>query len=391
MKMYQRANYQEIPISIRRLTHESAFSRPVGLILLGATLLAVMPTTASALTLVVNNDTMVDSARTRTNINYGASGVLGIKNMVSTQRTFAKLDLTALPQDSVISRATLRVFVNKVSKPGKLTVNTVSADWSEGTLTDNNQLALVPLNNQSAVATLAIEPTDEKHYINYDITALVQDWQTNPQSNFGIALTPPADGTQVNVALDSKESAGTSHPMEIEVAFEGPKGAKGDQGDPGVKGAKGDTGATGLQGPAGAKGQAGANGKDGAQGPQGVPGQPGVEGPTGLFGVLGPQGPDGDTGPQGPSGSSGISGYEKIITTETIGSHGSLVTAVCTVGKKVLGGGCTNPAGATQNASTSVEIRAGGPRLNKDGYSCFATTRGLNESVTAYAICAYVK
>ncbi|MEQ1529885.1 MAG: DNRLRE domain-containing protein, partial [Methylococcales bacterium] len=114
-----------------------------------------MPTTSSALTLVVNNDAMVDSATTKTNTNYGASGVLSIKNGRAIQRTFAKFDLTALPQDSVISRATLRIFVNKVTKPGALTVNTVSADWSEGTLTDNNRLDLFPLTNQSAVATLA--------------------------------------------------------------------------------------------------------------------------------------------------------------------------------------------------------------------------------------------
>jgi hypothetical protein len=384
MKMYQRANYGEIPISTRRLTPQNAFSRPFGFILLGATLLAAMPTPSSALTIVVNNDTMVDSARTRTNTNYGASGVLGVKNMVSTQRTFAKFDLTALPQHSVISRATLRIFVNKVGKPGKLTVNMVSTDWSEDALTDNSQLTLVPLINQSAAATLAIEPTDEKHYINYDITALVQDWQTNPQSNFGIALTPPADGTPVNVALDSKESTGTSHPMEIELAFEGPKGAKGDQGDPGIKGTKGDTGATGPQGAAGPQGQAGADGKDGAPGPQGLPGSSGAIGPQGIPGV---QGVRGGSGPKGLPGNNGISGYEINVVEGTLGSAfdgAKGLFAACTGTKKVIHGGCA--AKATSN--TAIYFVSSTPAEKNNGYSCFFRTGDINETIYAYAICA---
>jgi hypothetical protein len=238
MKTVQHTTCGAFQNVIRRLNDNppSLFSRSYGLILLGATLLAAMPTTSSALTLVANNDVMVDSGVPTAN--YDGTELLGIRNVRSTQQTFAKFDLAVLPKDSVITQATLRIFVNRVDAPGALTVNTVSADWSERTLTHANAPALVPLPSPP----LVVAATNKERYVNYDITALVQEWQANTRPNFGLAITPPVVGTPVKVALDSKESDDTSHPMEIEVALEGLRGEKGDKGDTGAQGLKGDTG-----------------------------------------------------------------------------------------------------------------------------------------------------
>lgn len=347
---------------------------------LAAVLLAAMPTPSSALTLVVNNDTMVDSDTLTTQ--YGSSDVLGIRNVGSTQRTFAKFDLTALPQNAVITQATLRVFIKQVLAPGELTVNTVSADWSERTLSDSVNLNLVPL-----ASTLLINPKDSNHYVNYDMTALVQSWQSKAKPNFGIAITPPAVGSPVNVLLDSKESNSTSHPMEIEVAFEGARGVQGDKGDTGIQGLKGDTGATGSQGLEGPQGLAGLDGKDGVPGQQGLPGLPGPAGAMGPQGIPGAQGPTGGPGAQGPAGANRITGYEKILVTSKLnaGYEQVKLDAFCHRGKKVLGGGCDIP-----SLDLLVGVDSSEP-IADNGYSCyFSNVSGFVMEIRTYAICAYV-
>jgi len=331
MKTDQYSRCEELPITIRRHIYSFIifFDKPGALILFGILILAAIPLPTWALALVVNNDTTVDSAAPDAIL--GTSKTLVIKNGSSSKHTFAKFDLAALPQATIITQATLRVFINRVVTPGALTVNVVSANWSERTLTNANAPAVIPLIPRPAPGTgtgipqpsapLVIAATDQQHYVDYDITTLVQDWQAKQQSNFGIALTPPIDGTLVNVTLDSKENNETSHPMEIEVAFEGPRGPQGSAGTPGTP------------------------------------------------------------------GSSGISGYEIITASDTIASafsNGIALTAVCSTGKKVLGGGCRVGSPLTQAIDS-------GPLDSQNGFFCHFNTGGINESISASAICANVQ
>lgn len=357
----------------------SLLSSPWVAILFWAALFAFMPAPSSAITLVSDHDTMVDSVKPTAQ--FGDSGTLGIRNMGSTQQAFVKFDLTALPQDAVITQATLRVYVNRVTVPGALIVNKVSADWSEQALTQDTAPTLMPITN----TPLAIAKTDKGQYVNYDITALVQVWQVNPNSNFGIALTP-ASGTQINIALDSKESKGTSHPLEVEVALEGPRGAKGVKGDSGGQGLKGDTGTDGPQGPVGVQGLAGANGKDGAPGEQGLQGPPGAPGAIGSQGIPGVQGPKGFIGDTGTIGIDAITGYETVTAFRyALRFTITTVEAYCPLGKKVLGGGCSVIADGY--LARSVPIVNNGSHA----YSCTYHGISLEEIVNAYAICAYAR
>jgi hypothetical protein len=269
---------------------------------------------------------MVDSATPTAN--YGATASASISNAGTTQNTFAKFDLAALPKDTVITQATLRIFVNRADVSSPLAVNTVADDWSEQTLTQTNAPALKLL----PTAPLTIAKSNTGHYVNYDITALVQAWQANAQPNYGIALTAASDAQPCNFALDTKESTGTSHPMEIEMAFEGSKGANGEKGESGIQGSKGDVGETGAQGPAGAQGLAGPDGKAGVPGAQGLPGSQGSPGPMGPQGVPGTQGAKGNRGANGTEGPNGISGFEKMTNTYTTsaGDQGIVqVDAIC--------------------------------------------------------------
>jgi hypothetical protein len=383
MKVDQQNTCRKIVLTECRLSDnpKSFLIRPYLSILLGASFLVSIPTPSSALTLVANHDAMVDSATSKANYSTTASAC--ISNGASTQQAFAKFDLAALPKDTVITQATLRIFVNRADADSALAVNTVDADWSEQTLTQDNAPTLKPLRS----APLTIATSDTGSYVNYDITALVKAWQANPQSNYGIALTAAGDAQPCNIAIDTKESTGTSHPMEIEVAFEGAKGANGEKGMPGIQGSKGDIGETGAQGPTGLQGLAGADGKDGAQGAQGLPGPQGSPGPMGPQGVLGTQGARGTRGADGPVGPNEISGFEKMTNTyrTSAGDQGIVqVDAICSSEKKVLSGGCTTP---TRN----VQITSMAPFPNNGGYSCFFERDGSVQFVSSYAICAYVQ
>ncbi|MEK9186443.1 MAG: hypothetical protein AAB885_02540 [Patescibacteria group bacterium] len=75
------------------------------------------------------------------------------------------------------------------------------------------------------------------------------------------------------------------------------------------------------------------------------------------------------------TGGAGISGYEIIVS--YFSEVNPFMTALCSSGKKVLGGGCTGQAGITKNL----------PLLNGSGWQCDAS----NEIVDAYAICADVE
>ena len=233
-------------------------------------------------------DTAVTTANPSTN--YGTLSNLYI-NGAST--ALLRFDLGTLPAGTTamqISRATLRVFVNRVNTPGVITVSALKAAWAENAVTAQTLPA-----TGSAVEVFAV--TDEGQFVTVDVTSLVQAWITAPANNFGMALTTSA----ADMVLDSKENDTTAHPAQLEIALAsgtvGPAGPQGPKGDTGPQGPKGDTGPAGPAG--GATGPQGPIGPQGPAGPQGATGATGVAGATGA---TGPQGPKGDKGDPGVGG-----------------------------------------------------------------------------------------
>lgn len=220
---------------------------------------------AQALTLPVQDDAYTDASSPTKAQSSSANIKVG-----ANKKGFARFDLDALPRDAVITQAYLRLWVNSVAnaQPGVIEVFQATGDWKESTLTH----AGMPMVNPIRTGAVAVYPESKGHYVSVEITQLVKDWQYgNGIENFGLALISTPQWP-VEVAFDSKESTGTSHPMEIEVAFEGPKGPKGDPGATGAVGAKGDKGEKGDKGDPGAPGAKGDKGDTGAAGPKGDPG-----------------------------------------------------------------------------------------------------------------------
>jgi hypothetical protein len=222
---------------------------------------------------------------------------------------FIQFDLSSLPAGttpSQISKATIRLFVNRINTSGVVNVAPVTSAWTESAVT----YATIP-SIGSTVASFT--PVVANQFVTIDVTSLVQGWLTDPSSNFGLALS----STTANVVLDSKENQATGHASELDITVvsQGPTGATGAQG---IQGPIGPVGATGMQGPIG---PVGAQGLQGPAGPQGIPGPigpvgatgaQGPAGPVGATGAQGPIGPVGATGAQGPAGATGATGAPGI-------------------------------------------------------------------------------
>jgi hypothetical protein len=264
-------------------------------------LLAVAPFLIAQSAPPVGDTYVANSSR---NNNYGTRPSLIVQ---SGTTTFIQFDLSALPQNVPVAKATLRLFVNSVSQSGNFDVYQVNNSWTEGGMNYNNAPGL----GGSATGThpVSLTSSNENDFVNIDITSLVQDWVSGITPNYGIALQ--AQSNNGTFYFDSKESSTTSHEPELEIVLNGPAGPQGPQGPTGLTGSQGPAGAAGAKGATGATGAQGSQGPAGAagaQGPQGPAGPQGPKGDTGAAGAAGSQGSQGPMGPMGPSGNAGFNG-----------------------------------------------------------------------------------
>ena len=240
---------------------------------IAAAVVAGLASPAAALSLNVTDDTYIGPGSTGPGDDHrdarktGSAPLIRVGDTHGSRRIgFVRFDLTPLPVTAKITKAVLRMFVHEVQAPGQISAFELKSAWNENTLT----AATVPVAVTPALATFPIYSTDAEQFIDIDVTKAVQDWQTfaltnspgqgsapgkGALDNFGVALAP-ADTNPVEVSFDSKENVATSHPMELEVAFEGPQGVQG---------------LTGAAGPQGPQGVPGPQGPLGPQGPQGAP------------------------------------------------------------------------------------------------------------------------
>lgn len=244
---------------------------------LGCWLLALLcamagaPAQAEQATLVA--DAHVNAALPAVN-----SGAISNIDVGGGYTSLLQFDLSLLPAGTTslqISRAVLRLYVNRVDTPGLVSLQPLNSSWSEYGVTYSTLPGL-----GSAVQVFSVAGAGG--YVAIDVTALVQTWVAAPAGNHGVALTA---GTAV-AQFDSKENDLTAHaPMlDVELASQG------------ATGLTGPAGPAGPQGVAGAVGPAGATGPAGAAGPAGAPGSAGVPGPAGPAGAMGPAGAKGSTG-----------------------------------------------------------------------------------------------
>ncbi len=205
---------------------------------------------------------------TQPTTNFGAAPMLVVN---SQAKTYLKFSLGMLPTNATVNKAVLRLYVDAVMQKGSFDAYQVNTAWSETALNANN--APPPGVSATGSNPVAVGPATKDHFIQLDVTSLVQAWAGGTITNNGVVLALTT--AQGSFAFDSKESQLTSHEPELLISFAGP---------------------IGTQGPAGA---AGPQGPTGLNGPQGPAGAAGPQGPMGPMGPAGPQGPQGPAGPKG--------------------------------------------------------------------------------------------
>ncbi len=160
--------------------------------------------------LTPSQDAFTNSAAPTTN--YGANVLLDVNG--TKQVSYIQFDLTAIPSGASISKATLKLYANAVTKAGSFNVDYVNGAWAEGTITHN----LAPALGSTIVSNVSLTTADKNQYILIDITTALQAWLSGSQTNNGIALVAN-DTFKGN--FDSKENTTTSHPAEVDVTFNG--------------------------------------------------------------------------------------------------------------------------------------------------------------------------
>ena len=331
---------------------------------LGGLLLALLLWPANALAVYgfPSDDTFVEN---------GSSSVNGNKEILKVgdsgkYTSYIKYELVTLPEDMSgdnIAKATLKLFVSKVNKPGSFDIHIVNGDWYEATLKSSNAPGT------SFLATISVSAGDLNQYMLVDLTQQVKYWVDGYGNNYGIALVP-TPGSPIDIEFDSKEGKGTSHDtgLDMLIVSYGPQGPQGEQGPIGSQGPQGETGPQGPQGEQGPQGVQGETGSQGPVGPQGPQGDQGPIGPQGLQGLQGPQGEKGekgDTGPQGLQGEQGPTGL-----TGATGPQGPIGLTGAT--------GPQGPTGLTGSTGPQGLTGSQGP----EGPSLF---KGTWNSATAYA------
>ncbi len=157
-----------------------------------------------------SDDSYVNSAAPTTN--YGSAKTLDLSSAADT--IFIRFDLTAVPSGytgSSIAKATLKLYVDSVTKAGSFNVDLVNGTWTEKTIDYSNEPAL----GATIAASVPLTTTNKLDYVEVDITPAVVDW-LNGTANDGIALVA---NSPLVATFDSKEATTTSHPAELDIVF----------------------------------------------------------------------------------------------------------------------------------------------------------------------------
>lgn len=165
------------------------------------------PSISNAVEARLTDDAHTSSAQP--NQNFGASPSLEI---TSTQNTYIKFDLSPLPSGTVgsdVAKATLKIWVRRVTTTGSFDIRRVAGAWIEESITANTAPSLGAIEATPTV-------TEVRSFIVVELTQLVKDWLDGMLANNGIALVPVG---AIDVALDSKEDPRTGNEPMLHVTL----------------------------------------------------------------------------------------------------------------------------------------------------------------------------
>lgn len=182
-------------------------------------------------------DTYVVASGREASKSHGSKPVLLVKQAGAD--SYVKFTLNNA--SSSVAHATLKIFVNKLTTPGTLTAREEVATWDESTLSFTN----MPIPGATIIPSLSVTTASKSQWLEFDVTSYVQNQVTAADNKIAFSLS---GSNSLNLQLDSKESAATSHQPTLDIVWAS-AGATGPQGPQGPQGATGPQGTQGVPGP----------------------------------------------------------------------------------------------------------------------------------------------
>lgn len=134
-----------------------------------------------------SGDTFVLSSTPRSS--YGGYPLLAVQQGANS---YIQFNLSSIPANSTIGKATLRLYVDSVGRAGNFDVFEINSTWSENTLVYNNA---PPLGNSATNGhSTSISNSSLNQFVLIDITPLVQQWIDGTTPNNGVALSLTGSG-----------------------------------------------------------------------------------------------------------------------------------------------------------------------------------------------------
>src|SRR4051812_3778459 len=172
-----------------------------------------LPSLASAQQATLTDDAYTSAKKA--NRNFGGDETVILTSPTPGEKGFLKFKLTPnLPTGTVgsyVGKATLKLYIGKVSSPGSFEVRSVLGVWSEATITDASSPGLGP-----ALATVSVTADQEGKWVTVDLTQSVKDWLDLVTPNNGVALVATGGA---DITLDSKENELSSHEPRLEIVL----------------------------------------------------------------------------------------------------------------------------------------------------------------------------
>ncbi len=136
-------------------------------------------------------------SRWSSNANYGNSNTLTIRAK-DVMNTLIRFDLSGIPTGAVVEEATLSIHCSATSNGNPLTAEVygLRRPWDENAVTWNHASGGQPWEQAGAYGDTdkAADSVDSvqiqrlRTWYDWDVTSLVQEWVSNPQSNYGAII-----------------------------------------------------------------------------------------------------------------------------------------------------------------------------------------------------------
>lgn len=140
-------------------------------------------------------DSFVDNRAARAGTNYGSAGYVRVGQPdggTGLQRIMAQFDVSSAPAaDQVLSvKFEAYLYDGSAQAAASVGAHRITADWSESTVTWNNQ----PAFDTSAADTIMLpmlweHPENKGHWYSWDITDTYKDWKDGVSQNYGVMLS----------------------------------------------------------------------------------------------------------------------------------------------------------------------------------------------------------